>query len=176
MKFTIKEKTPQEIEKEKSESQIWAKRVKGEPEAICPLQLITASGKVFDVWALSEQDILNVIEANLIEGLKDHQRAVWTHKIISCWKEKHGKISVDMIEGFFALKDKYPKLASHVADFQGGMGMEDIAFATRAAHYLNGMTGSKKEITNANIIKILRNEQQLAEKRKEQSKTKNKTA
>lgn len=169
MRFTLKEKTPQEIEKEKAEDKFWADRVKGMPDDICPLQLITSSGKVIEVWDMAEKDILTLIEANLMEELKDHERLVWTHKIINCWKEKHGKISVDMIEGFFALKDKYPKLASHIADFQGGMGMEDIAFATRTAHYLNGMTGGKKEITNENIIKILRNEQQLLEKEKEKS-------
>ena len=51
------------------------------------------------------------------------------------------------------------------------MGSEDIAFAKRVANYLNGMTGANKEITNENLIKILKNEQPLKEKqwRKDQT-------
>lgn len=172
MRFTLKERTQQEIDKIKNEHRFYSRMVKGDGFIeVCPLQVITASGKALNVWDLMEQDILNLIEANLMEGMKDHQRAIWTHQIINCWKEKHGKISVDMIEGFFKLEEKYKSQVSRLKDFQGGMGMEDIIFARRAANYLNGMTGDKKEITNENIIKILRNEQQLNEKKLNKNRT-----
>ncbi len=172
MKFILRKRSQQEIQKIQDEHRVYSRMVKGNNFIdVCPYELVLANGKSVEVWSLTEQDILNVIEANLMEGIKDHQRAVWTHQIISTWKEKHGKISVDMIEGFFKLEEKYKDQKSHLADFQGDMGAEDIAFAKRVANYLNGMTGDKKDITYQNIVKILRNEQKLKEKQLNNNQT-----
>ena len=172
MKFTLKERSQKEIDAIRSERNTLARLGGGFGDMkVCPFELVLAGGKTVEVWDLTEQDILNLVEANVKEGLKDQQRAVWTHQIIDSWKKEHGKISVDMIEGFFKLKEKYEKQKSHVSDFQGDMGSEDIAFAKRVANYLNGMTGANKEITNENLIKILKNEQQLKEKQLRKDQT-----
>ena len=171
MNFTLNRKTEQQIEAEKAEDRYYAKMVKGDPKDICPMTVTLKTGKTIEVWDFDEQSILNLVEANMMEmtdkGMKNPEKSKESIEIINCWQQKHNDVSVDFIEGYYRLKDKYQKHQSVVDDFMIPLINKKVGEAQIIANYLNGMQGDKKEITPQNIIKILRNQEMIAKNRKE---------
>ena len=121
MKFTLREKTKAEVDAVLDERKWGAKIVKGIPDLkVCPLVVTLASGREVDVWALTENEILSLIKANMSEmtdkGFKDQQRAGWTSKILSCWREENS-VSANFVKECFEMEKQFPKYVGTVKDF-----------------------------------------------------------
>ena len=171
MNFTLNRKTQEEIDQERNQDRFYARTVKGQPKDICPMTVTLRTGKTIEVWDLEEDKILSLVDANMMQISGKQERQLDKNKesfeIIKCWQQKHKDVSVDFIEGYFGLKDKYSKHSSVVDDFMVPPVHEKVDKAKIIADYLNGMQGDKKEITSQNIIKILRNQEMIAQNRKE---------
>ena len=164
MNFTLREKSKEEIAKE------FESAVKHRQPQPCPMQVILKTGKTIEVWDLEEDKILSLVDSNMLQ-LTDKEprqpdKIKDSFRIIKCWHEKHKDVSVDFIEGYYGLKDKYNN-AHAIEDFLKPIVSGKIDQAKIIADYLNGMQGDKKEITSQNIIKILRNQEMIAQNRKE---------
>lgn len=176
MNFTLNRKTQEQIEQERNQNRFYAKMVKGQPKDICPMSVTLKTGKTIEVWDLEEDKILSLVDANMmqISGREERQldKGKESFEIVKCWRQKHTDVSVDFIEGYFDLKDKYKKHASVVDDFMVPLVHKKVDKAKIIADYLNGMQGDKKEITSQNIIKILRNYEMIEQNRKEFNESK----
>ncbi len=173
MQFTLRKKTQKEFEEELSLRHFGAAIAKGVVDKnICPLIVTMANGREVEVWSLTEQEIVKLIDATMNEmtdkGFKDPKRAAWSTQILQCWRDAHKSVSTDFIDVCFQIEKKYPKYKSVVKDMTAPFIHDQVEKAQIIADYLNGMQGDKKKITNDNIIKILRNMDCIQQQRNEQ--------
>ena len=87
-------------------------------------------------------------------------------KILSIWKEKN-TASINLIEEYFNFKEKtFKHYASVIDDLFIPVVKDKVDQAKNIADYLHGMKDGEKT-TSENIIKILYNQEKIAEKKKQ---------
>ncbi len=162
MKFKLREKTPKEMDLQKESIHYFP-----EFKAVCPYEVCLGLN-VIDLWKLNDEGIVTVIQTAISE---DNQTKD-LFKALDLWLEKRKDyVSVDMIEELFALKKENKdksKIINKCLNILAGKRIED---AKIIADYLKGMQGDENEIVDANILKVLQNQEKIKQNRIEKGIT-----
>ena len=177
MNFVLNIKTEQQIEAEKAEDRYYAKMVKGELKDICPLSVTLKSGKTIDVWDLTEQDIINLVKANVNEithmGPKDQSGYNDSFDVIKCWKLKHKKVSADFVSLFFQLRDANVRNKREcVRDMLTPVVNETIEEGSHDAKFMKGLKDDFSPVTEEQIVEAIKEQERQQAKRNEIEKNK----
>ena len=172
MKFKLIERTQKEIDEIREEDQFWAKRVKGTADRdICPLVVEMGNGKRVDVWDLTEQDIINLVKANVQEmtanGPTDKIGNENSFKVLKCWKEKNKTVSVDFVSMFYKLRDSQKGAKREVVrDMMNPLVYGVVAKATEIAIFTKGLNNDFSPVTDSQIVQVLKEQERQNEARK----------
>ncbi len=169
MKFKLIEKTQQEIDNIINERKTYCIIPNRE---VCPLTLILANNKKVDAWDLTEQDIINLVNANVKEmtanGPSDKVGTNNSFKVLNCWKEKHATVSADFVAMFYKMKNTYTKGQKEmVRDMLTPLIVETIEPAEEIAKFEKGRKNDFSKVSETEIVKIIKEQERQIEAEKE---------
>lgn len=175
MKFKLIEKTQKEIEEIINRGKGYCKSCIIPNREVCPLTLILANNKQIEAWDLTEQDIINLVNANVKEmtenGPSDKVGTDNSFKVLNCWKEKHTKVSGDFVEMFYKMKNTYTKGKKEmVRDMLTPLIVETIEPAEKIAKFEKGRINDFSKVCEADIVKIIREQERQLKAEKEYNK------
>lgn len=163
MKWTLREKTAVEIEREVDESRAYSRMVDGlgkTSREVCPLEVTMGDGTVKDVWELTEREVFGLIKkmsSEMESGNRDNKRVQWASQIIQCWGEQHPTISAKMSAELVKLTTnaKTPVGREVVRDFMGPIANKSLEEAKTIARYLKGNMNAS--VSDAELLNVLEN-------------------
>lgn len=177
MNWTLRVKTEKEINDAVSQQSYYNHMVKGRSvikSDICPLEVTKSNGEVKEVWDLSENEIVGLIEQmsrEIEKGNKDQQRLMWAGQIVKCWGDKYKSFGPRTIANLMKVKEnaKTPVGREVVRDFMGPLANKKLEEAMVVAQYLNGMQGNMKPATDAQVMQVLENMANMQEMSRSQN-------
>ncbi|MBQ8614984.1 MAG: hypothetical protein IJ415_00215 [Clostridia bacterium] len=172
MKFKLIEKTQKEIDAIIEERQFYAKRVSGTPDTeVCPLTVVMGNGQKVDTWALTEQNIIDLINANVKEmtdiGPKDKSGTANSFKILKSWQEKNQTVSADFVSMFYQLRDLHKGAKREVVrDMMTPLVCQTVEQAEKNAKFLKGTRDDFSPVTEKQIIQAIKEQERQLESSK----------
>ena len=175
MKFKLIEKTQKEIDNIINYRKDFSKSCKIPNREVCPLTLILANNKQIEAWELTEQQIINLVNANVKEmtenGPSDKVGTDNSFKVLNCWKEKYTTVSADFVEMFYKMKNTYTKGQKEmVRDMLTPLIVGTIEPAEKIAKFEKGRKNDFSKVSEAEIVKIIREQERQLEAEKEYNK------
>ena len=178
MKFKLIEKSPKEIEQIINERRHYAKSVKGVADTeVCPLTVVMGNGQTVDTWALTEQHIIDLVQANVKEmtsnGPTDKVGTSNSFKVLKSWQEKHKTVSSDFVSMFYQLRDAQKGAKKEIVrDMMTPLVCETVEKAEQNAKFLKGTRDDFSPVTEKQIIQAIQEQERQLEVQKNMNKEK----